>query len=166
MDDLKESEIARMDEVEMASELAQLILQGIRGKSQKELDALYNRYDTTFPEGAEVGRRFRTTMDAIDDLVGQNLHTLAFSRKSLFYTLFSFIYDRMYGLGTGLSKVSSKAKALPARLAAGIKTASDKILHEQLPEKLAEALRGATSHPGTRKTRLHFLKQVCAGGRT
>jgi hypothetical protein len=154
-----ETEITRMDEVELTSELAQVILQGIRGKNQKELDDLYGTHDEAFPAQVEVARRFRATMAAIESLVGENLHELVFSRKTLFHTLFSFVYDIMYRLGSQL--VKKAPQPLPVRLARGIRDASDQIANETLPEELADALRGATSHAGTRKTRLDFLSKVC-----
>lgn len=70
-----ESDIARMMEVEGTSDLALTILRGIRGKSQGTLDALYKEKDPQFDERHELERRFRLTMDAIDDLIGIGLST-------------------------------------------------------------------------------------------
>lgn len=156
-----ENDIARMLEVEATSDLALMILRGISGKSQRALDALYKEKDEQFQERRELERRFRITMDAIDDLAGRELPALAFSGQTLFYTLFAFVYDLLFGLGSPVAKVHP-AK-IPAGVADCLRKASHVIRTEDLPTDLARALRGATSHAGTRMIRLQFLKDQCLG---
>ena len=47
-----EDQIARMNEVELTSECAQMMLRGIVGKSQKALNSLYEEKDVDYPEKA------------------------------------------------------------------------------------------------------------------
>jgi hypothetical protein len=155
-----ETDIARMTEVEEASDLMILIMAGIHGKRQKLIGDYYRENDAKFPAKAEVERRFRSTMDIIEDEVGTRLSKLPFSRKALFHTLFSFYYDLCYGLGSPLTPM--KAKRPPKAAPAAIEAASRRIEEGQLPEELAKVLRGATGDLGSRRKRLNFLKAQLA----
>ena len=52
--------IARMEEVELTSEFAQMMLRGISGKSQRALDNLYEEFDDTFSSADELRGDSRT----------------------------------------------------------------------------------------------------------
>jgi hypothetical protein len=91
-----EVEIARMVEVEETGELVLLIMNGIKNKSQNALTNTYGNYDDDFPAVEEVANRFRAVMDTIELTLGEKIKETVFSRKTLFYTLFSFYYDYMY----------------------------------------------------------------------
>src|SRR5262249_4488537 len=103
-----EDDIARMKEVEGTSDLANLMLAGTTNKTQKRLNDLYEAYDAVFSERGEVERRFRLTMDAIDDSIGREMPGLVFSNQILFYPLFALFYDLTFGIGSHLSRVSAK----------------------------------------------------------
>ncbi len=166
-----ESGIARMEEVELTSELALLMFIGIQGKSQPTLDKTYERFEEEFPSENEIARRFRLTMDKIEDLLGHQMQTLAFSRKTLFYILFAFIYDELYGLRpTAKFEViegpsATLKKVPPAKISQkvkdGVQRASDAIKNEQVSEELLKVLRGATGNLGTRQTQMRFLRDTC-----
>ena len=157
-----ENDIARMLEVEESSDLMLLILSGIHGKAQSTLNRVYKAYDEEekLPEAPELARRFRLVMDKIEETFGGHIRSSAFSRKTLFHTLFTFYYDLLFGLNTPLKR--QKVKDLPSETVAALKEASDQILHGTLDEELAKVLRGATSHPGSRTLRLEFLKENLA----
>ena len=59
-----EYNIARMEEVELTSEFAMLMLTGISKKEQAAIKATYRRYEDHFAEGGEVARRFHSVMDS------------------------------------------------------------------------------------------------------
>ena len=91
--------------------------------------------------------------------MGDQISDTAYCRKSLFYTLFTFYYDLMYGIGAMLAK--SEPKPVAPRAIQAALSASDLIQNGQFEdEELAKALRGATTHAGSRKTRLEFLQKV------
>ena len=71
-----EDNIARMQEVELTSELVLLMLRGLIGKSQSAIDRAYGDKDSVFPGRSEVERRFQTTMDSIDDKLGPQMRFL------------------------------------------------------------------------------------------
>ena len=155
------TDIARMQEVETTSEFAMLILYEMQGKRQKAIDKVYEEKEPLFPEREEVSRRFRAVMDEVEICVGDELPASAFSRQVLFYTLFVFFYDRMFGLKSPLQRKPANPTARSLREC--VLSASQRITAspEDIPEDLAKALRGATSDLGTRTTRLEFLRGVC-----
>jgi len=157
-----EDDIARMSEVELVSELFQLMFEGVVGKRQKDIDKIYEMKDLSFPEEAEARKRFEEVMDAIDDTCGTQMPSLVFSRVALFHTLFTFVYDLMFGLGSPLTRMD--AKRLPKNLSRGLAKASREIDKGHVSEALAKALRGATSHKVTRMARLTFVRSVALDG--
>jgi hypothetical protein len=159
-----EENIARMIEVEETSELIRLMLGGIQAGSQDALDRLYRDNEESFPSRAEVARRFRIIMDRIDETIGSQLKSMAFSRKPLFNTLFTFYYDLVFGLNSSLTK--DKGKPLPEEAVTVIKASSDHILKGRLSEQLAKVLRGATANRQSRLTRLSYIRKMYKSAKT
>lgn len=88
--------IARMNEVELVGELMVLLLDGIQNKKDT-LEDFYRDKDEVF-EGFElIERKFRNVVDAINDLLEEELVDTEFRRPAFFYTLFAVIAFRMYG---------------------------------------------------------------------
>jgi uncharacterized protein with ParB-like and HNH nuclease domain len=153
-----EESIARMLEVEETSEFIRFMLSGVQANNQDALDRLYKDNEDEFPHKLEVTRRYRTIMDRIDETLGPQLKSSAFSRRPLFNTLFTFYYDLIYGLGSPLTK--RKAEPLPPEAVQAVSTASDKILHGKMSEQLAKVLRGATANKQSRTARLNYLRRL------
>ena len=147
-----------MIEVEETSDFIRLMLQGVQGRSQPALDNLYRKHEEVFPYQAEVTRRFHVVMDKIDGSLGGDLSSMAFSRRGLFETLFTFYYDLLFSLKSPLKRV--KVKVLPSTAAIAIRRASDRIISGDLSEELAKVLRGATGNKGSREIRLKFLQGI------
>jgi hypothetical protein len=152
-----ETDIARMLEVEEASDIVITMLKGVHGKNQAEITEFYKKYDKAFPQRPEVVRRFRVVMDTIHEHLGQRMRSLAFRRKPLFHTLFSFYYELVFGLGTPMAR--KKPASAPRAAATAVINASTRIAAEEIPDDLAKVLRGATNHLPARRTRLKFLAQ-------
>ena len=89
--------IARMLEVELTSEL---MIAGIDGLQDKKasIDRFYARFDDGFPERSEVESQFRATIDEINEALAEVLPRSAFRRVPLFYTLYTAIFHRRFGL--------------------------------------------------------------------
>lgn len=153
-----EQDIARMKEVEETSELFRMMLEGVQGKSQPALDKLYKNLEESFPQSDAIERRFHSVMNRIDETVGDILPHTEFSRKVLFHTLYTFYYDMMYGLDSGLKKVTPKP--IDAKAVQTVKEASRLIKEERLPDNLSKVLRGATGNAESRRERLSFLKTI------
>ncbi len=156
---MNESKIARMDEVELTSDLVMSMIDGLTAKSQPKLDAIYKRYDDRFSNSPELARRFRGVMDQIEDLLGTKMADTVYSREVNFFTLFTVIYDKMYGLGDALSR--RKPRSVPASTRAKLLSASADIRSQNVPDDVLDAIGRASADIGRRRTRLEYLEQVC-----
>ncbi|MBC8030272.1 MAG: DUF262 domain-containing protein [Pyrinomonadaceae bacterium] len=153
-----ETNIARMLEVEATSDFATLILSENFGLTQRSLDAVYAQFDENFPNQRELEKRFRQTMDSIDEVLGEELARTAFKNRMLFHSLFAVFYDLLFGLGSSLKR--TKAEKLPAGLYDQLLEVSNRFESNRLPKKLAAALSGRTTHASTRQSIFQFVKRA------
>lgn len=89
--------IARMQEVELTSELLIAELDGLQDK-KKSIGRFYQEYDESFPDQKRNESKFSSTMDAIEASVGDVLDDTEFIRPPLFYTLFCVVFHKIHGL--------------------------------------------------------------------
>lgn len=151
-------EIARMKEVELTSDLALIMLDGYGAKSQARITKTYKKFDDDFPRARRLMQRFQATMDAIDDVLGDELRRTVFSREIWFVVLAFYIYRELYG-GRDLS-VNQKRGRLPKRLNARLLRASKRIRSvTDVPADVLDAIRGASSDQKSRNARLAFLEE-------
>jgi hypothetical protein len=151
-------QVSRMQEVELVSDLVVNMMKGLTAKNQQMLDDYYKKYDVQFPESEEVGRRFRLVMDSIDDLYGSSMPRSAYSRVMHFFTLFVYLYDRQFGLGTSLKR--SAPKPISQSLRPRLEEASKRFIDRRLPKSVLQAVSGAATDLSKRKTRLQFLRSI------
>lgn len=154
-----EDEVSRMLEVEFCSDLANNMLNGTAGKSQVALKRLYEKHDKEFDGVKEFSRRFRRTMDVIDEIMGSDIRRSVFSSQVYFFTLFTFFYDRLFGLESPLKKKT--AAALPSALKQALLKTSGDFRSANVPEYVLDAVQRASTDLGRRKTRLAYLSSVC-----
>lgn len=154
-----DDQIARMHEVEVTSDLVAQMIDGLTGKSQPKLTKLYKRFDDEFPGGEVVGARFRAVMDAIDRLLGQEISKTAFQSEVNFFTLFVYLYDRMYELGTELKKI--RPRTLPDTLAGCLLDVSQRLRSGKVPAAVLDAIQRASADLGRRRTRLEYMARLC-----
>jgi len=153
-----EYNIARMEEVELVSELSLMMLRHkIIGKTRKALDAIYKEKDRDFPEKNEVVRRFRDIMDTIEDMFGENLKRLPFKRKTLFFSLFAFLYDYKYSLSSELTKKIKTKIINKQKITQALVKAGEKIASREAPEEVIEATARRTTHAGSRHIVFSYL---------
>ena len=145
-----EAQIARMAEVEITSEFAQLMMKGVVGKTQKAIDTLYEELEDEWPERAEVERRFRHCMEELDNTVGADLANTQFRNRAPFHGLFAAVYNAAFDIGSALKK--KKSEPLPANFKARVLKISDTIHDVKAPDKVLEALARRTTHKDSRKT--------------
>lgn len=150
-----EYNIARMEEAELTSEFALLMLRGLTGKSQAAINRVYHDIEESYPERLEVERRFRIIMDTIDDKLGTEMRFLPFKKKTLFYSLFAFIYDVLFEIGSPLEKV--KQKPISTEMVTQVKLAAERIQKQSAPEEVMEAVARRTTHPSSRLAVLNYL---------
>lgn len=154
-----EDQIARMDEVELTSDLSLNMMRGLQGKTQKKLDNLYKSYDGEFVAAPELSRRFRRVMDTIDDLLGPLIADSIFHRTVNFFTLFVLIYDQLYGLDSGLQR--TEIKQTPRNLTECLLKANVNLRDGKVPPKVLDAMGRASADLGRRRTRLQYLSKLC-----
>lgn len=152
-----EDEISRMQEVELTSEFAQMMIQGVLSKSQKSLDLLYQKYNEVFPIGKEVANRFRVVMDSIDAAIASQIRNLPYSKKTLFYSLFAYVYDVQYGLNSEL--VRTIPNKLNERTVSKLIEKGHLLKEGSLPKKVEDAIARRTTHASSRNALIEFLKQ-------
>jgi hypothetical protein len=150
-----EAQIARMAEVEITSEFAQLMIKGIVGKTQRGIDTLYKELEDQWPDKAEVERRFRHCMDELDNAIGGDLANTQFRNRAAFHALFAAVYNTTFQIGSALKK--KKADPLPPNFKARILKISDAIHDAKAPEKVLEGLARRTTHKDSRKTVIDYL---------
>ena len=92
-----ERSIARMLEVEHASELMIVQLDGLQDQ-KKSLNKFYAEFDEEFKNRSQVEANYRTTIDSIEEALSHNLEDSEFHRPPLFYSLFCSVYHHMFGL--------------------------------------------------------------------
>lgn len=157
--------VARMSEVELTSELITAQIDGLQDK-KKSIDRFYAKYDEEFKLRSQNEVRFRKTIDAINDSIGDVLKESAFNRPPLFYSLYCAVFHRVFGLPN--QSITTPKKRLTAderhNLKMGVLQLSEKLgdarRHEPVPEKyspfVAACLR-QTDNLRPRQTRLQFI---------
>ena len=151
-----DNDIARMNEVQFVSDIAILMIQGISGGTKSTIDKFYRDFDETFPHEKEIKRRFEIVCDFLDDKIGKDISELQFSRKGLFYSLFAYIYDVVFGLESELKRI--KPKSITKNDINKISKASDNIRSKNLPENVLEAVGRHSTHPGERTLIYKYIK--------
>jgi len=94
---LTKTQITRMADADLLTELVQVIDKGIMDRKPQDLYALYKEYDKSFPNKEEINKKFTETMNFIK----MHLYQVSESRilnQSLFYSLFAALILNKYGL--------------------------------------------------------------------
>jgi hypothetical protein len=160
-----ERAVARMQEVELTSELMIASLNGLQDK-KKSIDRFYAELEESFPTQQRIESRFSATMDAIENIVGVNLKNTDFNRPPLFYSLYCAVYHRMYGLPKFSAPTPKKALTIAEGhdLANALVSLSDVLVSaregQPFPSKFAKFVtssRTSTDNIASRTSRLQTL---------
>jgi len=155
-----EAQISRMAEVELTSDLVMTMVNDLTGKTQTRLNNIYKQYDEEFPFERGASTRFRRVIDAIEDIFGPSLRQTIFSSEVHFYTLFTFLYDQMYGLGSDLADGSPR-RIDTEKVRACLLEVSRRFRDDDVPRDVFDAIARASADTGRRLTRHEYVKQVC-----
>ena len=156
----KADQICRMKEVELTSDLAINIIEGLTGKTQARIDRFYKENDSEFAHADELSKRFRSTMEQIDSLLGQEISSTVYASEIHFFTLFLFCYDRLYELGSDL-KSPKQAHQFHHDLREVLLRIGDDFENQKVPAAVLDSVRRAAADLGRRRTRLSYVKQQC-----
>ena len=106
-----ETAIARMSEVELTSELMIVLTDGMQHKKDT-IESFYEKYDGDFSAHLKTEKRFRSVIDGIKTILEDDLKDTEFRRSPFFYTLFSVVGHRMFGIpGQSLVRRKGALKA-------------------------------------------------------
>ena len=150
-----EDNISRMDEVELTSEFAIYMLQGISARNKPMLDRVYDEKDSCYPERGEVERRFDIVMDSINNTFGNDLPHMLFRRKTLFYGLFAIFYEMQFGSNSKL--VPAKAKRISSQQISTLRQIDEDLKKEDVPPNVIEAMARQTTNLSSRETLFQYL---------
>lgn len=149
-------DLARMVEVEMASEFAIVMMKGVSEKDDKTISSFYEDYDEEFAEGPEVARRFRTVFQSIDENFAHVIPKL-FRKRTLFYALWAAVYDLQFGIGSGLGAKRMRAKELTKKSVEAIIESAVRIADETAPKKVMDSTTRRTTHVRERTVVVNYL---------
>ena len=153
-----EDEIARMQEVELTSELSISILEkSILGKSSAQIENYYKKKDENYEERDEIEKRIRDVMDFIYQNFSGNKNDFVFFKKTIFYTFFITCYDLLFGLATS-PKVPKIADKITQTLINDLKVKGDRIRVRTAPSFVLDATDRRTTNPKERKDLFNYLK--------
>ena len=150
--------VSRMDEAEAVSEYLLAMQGGITGKSQSRISKCYKKFEENLPSADTLRKRCEITLALIDEAVGDLIAGSAFQRPVLFYSLFTAVYDHLYGLGRQLR--AGKPRVLPRSLRHAFNRVNGKIRAKNLPEKVQDAMDRATADPARRNVRYAYLMKA------
>ncbi|MEM4986655.1 DUF262 domain-containing protein [Collimonas sp. H4R21] len=150
-----EHNIARMDEVELTSELLMSMLKGVTGKTQTAIDKVYAEFDAKFKEKDEVERRFRLVMATVEKM-GQSIAVGPFKKRTVFYALFCAIYQLMFGASASLATKAKHNQLTSAQITKILKH-GDAIEAKTAPEIVLDATSLRVTHVSARTALVKFL---------
>jgi len=157
-----DGEISRMAEVELTSECVfSFIEQKIGGRLSKRLDVAYKHYDDKLPGRANMEARFRSVFEEIDKHFGAEAGTLLFLERRAIYVFILFLYDKMFGLNSAITK-RKKPRHLSNKELVAVREASDKIEKQKAPKAVIEATQKHTNDLKERQALFKFLHDQSA----
>lgn len=160
-----EQSIARMLEAEFVSELLIAQLVGMQDK-KKSVDSFYEQHDEEFEQREQVQKRFRDTIDAINDTFPDGLGETEFRRSPLLYSLFCAVYHRRYGLPEAPLETSRKPITRQERLSLkeAVDSLSEKIergrAKKPVPQAYAKFVTACLSQTDNIKPRMERFRVI------
>ena len=156
-----EDQIARMKEVELASDLAICMMSGLVAKRQPNIDKWYAQKDEEFLEGEELERRFRRVFDEIDDSLGSDIGSTSLHSEVLFFSLVMLTYDLAFDIQSPMAR--RRARPLPPRFRESVLAAVEAITSEGAPAEVLDAIRRAPVDAARRQTRHDYFRSAVLG---
>lgn len=162
---LSRSQVARMRDRELTSELILLLHEGIAAKRQGAITSYYQKYDDDYPAVREASRRFERVMTTlreayspiVDNAYGDSFSQTPFNTQGWFYVLFGLVHSKIFS-DTKLEEAAPRPKRLdPDDLREHLDRKADDLRGDALGGELTKALRGAATDRQSRLIRYDFL---------
>jgi uncharacterized protein with ParB-like and HNH nuclease domain len=163
----RDSQLARMLEVEFVSELLMFMSGGLQAKRQAAIDKEYRTFDDEYPYEKIARKRFGHVFDVLSEIYGRSSgksssdDVKGFRNQSWFYAMFALIYDLSYQDHTSAKNASVAAKRIDrTALAKHVARRSRALAKgEDVQPELLKALRGASTDRVSRAERYRFIKR-------
>lgn len=149
-------ELARMNEVEITSELILMMLFGVTEKKDKIISAYYSQYDADFPQKHEVTKRFQQVFKIMINHF-HDVMKMTFRKRTMFYALFGAIYKHQYGYGSKGVLSTKKPGTMSLAHVSAIKEYGKKVVDKLAPQSVIDASTKATAHVKTRTELINYL---------
>lgn len=163
---LTAANVLRMQEVNLVADLLIAMIEGIRPK--KQIKKYYDQYEEKFDHDVDVlEARFDAVMHKIDALFPGGLSTTEFHRLHLFYSLFTAVFQCLFGLDSLPSAPRNSLDGARLEQARNgldrvgvIFEAGDPTVLEKDERQFLEDSRRATTDEKVRKRRAAFLLRL------
>ena len=82
-----------------------------------------------------------------------------FSSEVHFFSLFTYLYQKLWGLGSGLGR--TQPFALPPHLRSRLFELSRQFKDRDVPDEVRDAVERASTDTGRRRVRLAYMEEFC-----
>jgi hypothetical protein len=153
---LGDSNIARMKDAELVSELFSAILIGLNGMTSKKIDDNYKNYDTNFDCRNDIQGMFNQIMSYLGSLLENDIIRGQFSKVIWFLPLFLVLYQKCYGdLGSKIMTLQHKPDL--TRIQDKLTSLVDVYLRGTLPVDAKLLFQQGSKSPSKVQQRIDFL---------
>lgn len=162
---LGNQQIARMGDVELTADLIVTMMTELN-PGRKHIETFYKKYDDEFQQERVAASQFDHTLSLIEELVGVKIEETEFRRGTLFYSLFTAVYDIAFGFGYTSptpKKILDERKIID--VTAALQELNDKLAERETEGEVGEfvnSARGQTTNLAGRRLRHEFLKSIIA----
>ena len=139
--------IARMEDVDLTSDLVVTMMTKL-SSGKGHIAPFYKKYDDDFPQEAVMAYQFDQVLSLVEKTVGEDIEKTNFRRLPLFYSLFTAIYDTIFGFGS-LSNTPEKTLNEEGSVEVN---ASLQELNEIVEERVLDSVFGEFVRATTRNT--------------
>lgn len=161
---LSETNISRMQDAKLFSEVIYSILYGIDHSQDKKLDYLYETFDKEFPHEAEIAQRIDSVVTSIIEI--SEIQKSELMKPYNFYSLFLAIYHSKFIVPTLQTikhldnEISTITQAAKSRLIDLNEALISGVAHTDVQKKYLEAAEKATNRKIPREGRFEVLIDI------
>jgi hypothetical protein len=150
-------QIARMQEVELTSDVMVAVVEGISDLT--EVGRAYKKYDDDFPQRKSASNAFRDSLAFIRAELGETVRRTRFRRKTWFYSLMTAFADAQVRIprGHGQKRLRSSEDIQQRMFNLSTILAPTPVNLPTILSPLHDSLSRRTSHPGPREIRHDYF---------
>lgn len=146
------SEISRMKEVELTTDLFIYMIDWLKARKPELFDSYYEKYDDDFPNADDYKVKYSYVLNSINELIWEELPSTIFSKDSMFYHLFAVFYTYLFW-------TQPKSK-IPSWWKNKLLTISENIKNDNIDASLVKAFSQWTNNIDARKLKDEYLTTI------